>query len=323
MLRPSSWTLALLVSALATACADEVGSPDAGARLDAASPDAGAPDAATPDASDEGDASPQDAGQGDASTQDAGQGDAGSVIVAVLDRRCALDERIGLIEVEAAFGARRATAQLADRPAPWLGAPSLADDTCYLHRAHDAPCTCPDTQVCNFQGACVEPPVPAPSLALTVLGDGQTQELPGQDGLASGPLELGGDTFRLRLTTPGWTLESPTMTLPPALEALAGRLQGTSDAPDGLEITWTPVPGDTRVHTLTNINHHVRVPTFTDCEVAASTGRMAIAGEMLRPLAVSTGLEFQGASHARFAAAETPDGCVELRYLRFEFVPLF
>jgi hypothetical protein len=37
---------------------------------------------------------------------------------------------------------------------------------------------------------------------------------------------------------------------------------------------------------------------------------------MLLPLAVDTGLEWQGMEHARFAAAETPSGCVEIRYSR-------
>jgi len=43
---------------------------------------------------------------------------------------------------------------------------------------------------------------------------------------------------------------------------------------------------------------------------------------MLLPLAVSTGLEFQGIEHVRFAVAETPLGCVEFRFTIFQHVDL-
>lgn len=36
--------------------------------------------------------------------------------------------------------------------------------------------------------------------------------------------------------------------------------------------------------------------------------------EMVDPLAVETGLEFQGLEHAFVAAATTPQGCVEFRF---------
>jgi hypothetical protein len=49
--------------------------------------------------------------------------------------------------------------------------------------------------------------------------------------------------------------------------------------------------------------------------VPASAGALHVDGSMLLPLAVATGLEFQGMDHVRFAAAETPAGCVEIRMM--------
>jgi hypothetical protein len=91
-------------------------------------------------------------------------------------------------------------------------------------------------------------------------------------------------------------------------------LDGGSDSPDGLAISWTPAPTGALVFTLIPINHHAGGPTYTECAVDAAVGSMHVPGEMLKPLAVSTGLEFQGVDHVRFAAAQTPDGCVEFRF---------
>ena len=44
-----------------------------------------------------------------------------------------------------------------------------------------------------------------------------------------------------------------------------------------------------------------------------SAGSFRADADMVDPLAVSTGLEFQGVSHFAFAAAETAGGCVEFR----------
>ena len=50
---------------------------------------------------------------------------------------------------------------------------------------------------------------------------------------------------------------------------------------------------------------------------------MHVDGDMLTPLAVVTGLEFQGLEHQRVAAAETPLGCVEFRFTTKQYVGLF
>ena len=63
--------------------------------------------------------------------------------------------------------------------------------------------------------------------------------------------------------------------------------------------------------------------TFTECAVNASSGSLHVDEAMLTPLAVVTGLEFSAVYHTRFAAAQTPLGCVELRYSVLHVVEAF
>jgi len=76
------------------------------------------------------------------------------------------------------------------------------------------------------------------------------------------------------------------------------------------------------VYTLIPINHHAGGPTFTRCVVDAAQGSFLVGEAMLKPLAVGTGLEFQSIAHVRFAAAETPKGCVEFRFFVNHWIDL-
>ena len=100
--------------------------------------------------------------------------------------------------------------------------------------------------------------------------------------------------------------------------AVAGGL----DSPTALDLTWTPPADAGTVLTRIPINHHAGGPTFTDCAANASAGTLHVAGAMLTPLAVSTGLEFQGIAHAQSAAVETPQGCIEVRFQTSQYVDL-
>jgi hypothetical protein len=90
-------------------------------------------------------------------------------------------------------------------------------------------------------------------------------------------------------------------------------LDGTYELPESIDLSWSG-PDDGFAYTLIPINHHAGGPTFTECRLPASAHALHVDGEMLQPLAVGTGLEFQGLEHVRTAAAHTPLGCVELRY---------
>lgn len=314
-----------LALSLATACgsndtADAGSSDDAGIARDTgptsdATIDAGA-------ASDGGHAS--DAGP----PHDGGPApDAGSegVITAVLDTRCDYQRRIGTLDIQDAWGTRQTSLVLFDAPTPWFGPPALTDAACVFHQASRAPCECRDMdEVCNFAGACVATPRPLVGLTLTVTGSGESQSFTGSgDGDLWGTLSVPGDSFGARLQAPGaFTVEVPASEIPPALVNAAGRLEGSLDVPTGANITWTPSASGALVHTLIRINHHVPEPTFTECQVPASAGQMRIEEAMLTPLAVVTGLEFQGISHVRFAAAETPLGCLEVRFERHQYISL-
>jgi hypothetical protein len=100
-------------------------------------------------------------------------------------------------------------------------------------------------------------------------------------------------------------------------------LHGTYDAPEAVHIEWDPVAGESAVYTNIPINHHVADGSFTECVVAASAGTMHVGQSMLVPLAVSTGLEFQGLMHVKYAALELPAGCLEFRYGVRYYLSLF
>jgi hypothetical protein len=91
-------------------------------------------------------------------------------------------------------------------------------------------------------------------------------------------------------------------------------VSGESNEPTALDLTWTPPADAGRVFTHIPINHHAAGPTYTEREVDASAGALHVDGAMLAPLAVVTGLEFQGVEHRRYAAANTPAGCVEVLF---------
>ncbi len=84
--------------------------------------------------------------------------------------------------------------------------------------------------------------------------------------------------------------------------------------PGALDATWQP-PGDAAfVRTRIPINHHAGGPTFTECAAPTSAGTFHADADMINPLSVQTGLEFQGLDHVFIAAARPPQGCVEFRF---------
>ena len=103
-------------------------------------------------------------------------------------------------------------------------------------------------------------------------------------------------------------------TMPAALENVSGSVTGPKGAPSALDVQWDAVASDADVYTNIAINHHAAQGTFTECQVATSAGALHIDGDMMVPLSVSTGLEFRGIEHVRFAAAKTDDVCIEFRF---------
>lgn len=310
-----------LSAGLALACSSETNpAPDATVQLDAApASDAGVASDAEPipDAEPVSDAAPAPDAE---PAPDAGAGPA----LAVLDARCRYFERVGLITVmDWGGGQRYLDLQLYDRATPWWGPPTSSDAACEFHRAWQGACSCSGTQVCDHLGACVDAPSAMPSVTVVVTGAGGTQTFTGDGaGTTGGEITFADAEIALALVAGGLRVETPSMRIPADLVDLQGSLTGDYDDPQAVDLSWTAPAESAHVYSHTNINHHVSEPTFTTCVVPASAGSLHIDGAMLQPLAVSTGLEFQAIEHLRFAAAETPAGCVEIRFSRPQFVNL-
>jgi len=249
---------------------------------------------------------------------------AGGPIQAVLDQRCNYFERAGLLVVSdpGGDGMRYASLALYDRPLPWQGPPELTTTDCVFFRASPG-CACATMgEVCNTQGQCVPDAIFAPTVRVVASAPGGMRALMGDGQSLNGPIDLADSALALRIEALGWVVEVPPMALPAALSRPAGVLTGDESMPGRVDLSWDPSNSGASVYTHININHHRSDGTFTECVAPASQGMMHIEANMLTPLAVSTGLEFQGLEHIRFAKAETPNGCFEIRFSRQEFVSL-
>lgn len=253
-----------------------------------------------------------------------------AITVATPGARCDLADRIGVIELsgltdEPPFPYLVAT--LNDRPNPWYGQPALSTEVC-RHHAFKPTGICEDPcgvdETCSIDGTCAPLPVRVKDATLRLFAGDETQTFSPDPALGylEGAITLPGKSFGLELTWSGQTVTLAAAEAPAALPQLAGTLVGSYDAPEKVTITWTPVAEGTHAYTLIPINHHAAGPTFTECAAPASLGGFEVPEAMLTPLAVSTGLEFQGVEHVRFAAAETPIGCVEIRMLTRHYLSL-
>ncbi len=251
--------------------------------------------------------------------------DGGVVTAATIDARCADADRVGLVELRSDDGYVSAYASLFDRPSPWLGPPTLADASCgFFEGPDESACSCDLDFVCNFDGICVARPVGVVGLRL-VLRAGDDEEVlrePQGAGTVGGVVTLPGTAFAVEVRGAAQVITLAETAVPGPLAGVSGSLTGTYDAPEAIDIAWDAPADGATVFTHIPINHHVGSRTFTECTVDANVGALHVDEAMIAPLAVSTGLEFQGISHVRFAAAETPIGCVELRLFSAQYVDL-
>lgn len=239
--------------------------------------------------------------------------------VAVPGQRCSQGNRIGTVFVmRSAWGPGiDLSAAIFDRPEVLGNQAEMGDNTCTFYKqlpgAFCEP-ACSGETTCDPTGTCVPYPVPATDVVLTVKAGQQTQVVEPQAGGTWGTLTLEAEALSAEVTWGPYTITLEETPIAPVLENLQAKLEGGYDNPTSLQITWTPVNSGAQVFTHIPINHHAGGPTYTECAVDGSEGVMQIGGNMLQPLAVSTGLEFQGLDHLRFAAATLPQGCVEFRF---------
>jgi hypothetical protein len=237
-------------------------------------------------------------------------------IAATPGARCALAERIALIEISSEGAMPYLSGTVYERTNPWYGAPELMTSTCAFHRFNAGFCAggCAFDEQCGGDGKCVKAPRARRDSKLELRADAQTQTFVASDlGELYGAVTLAGNAFAATLTFGERKVTLIETQLAGPFTSLSGTLAGDYDQPDALDFQWT-APSSDHVYTLIPINHHAGGPTFTECTVPATARALHVDGDMLRPLAVGTGLEFQGLEHVRFAAAETPEGCVELRF---------
>lgn len=300
--RPRAGALALAL--LGPACAGgEKGADSEGSGED------GAADGASDGASDGG---------------DGGGGDGGGAqrVEAVLGARCPEARRVGRVTLMgwSAGSPLSVDGQVLEAVHPWSQPPALEGGGCAFHTFDAGACgPCPGGEVCGADGACVAPPRTRKDVSVEVLGDGGLERFSADPttGAVYGSLATVTARASLRLSWAGVEIVGPEMIVPDGgLVEPRVSFEGEADRPGAMTARWTPRGDGSQVGTLININHHAAGPTFTSCLVPEDAGGFEATAAMIDPLAVSTGLEFQGLDHTQVAAAELAGGdCVELRVM--------
>ena len=247
---------------------------------------------------------------------------------AIPGTRCTQENLVGTVTVGSYGGAEsiELSAQINDKPAIPRTTLSLSDAACgFWEAVPPGFCepACTGDTACDSTGTCVPLPVPVEDLALTLHAGEQTQTFePQYAGQLYGTVTLPGRTFWAYLTFEGLNVSLDETAVPEPLTELAGVWHGGYEGPEALDFAWAmpATPAGASVFTYIPINHHAMSATHTECVVDADALGFSVAQDMLTPLAVVTGLEFQGLEHVRFAAANTPRGCIEFRWRVWHFV---
>lgn len=229
---------------------------------------------------------------------------------------CSLDERVGELAIWTSEGVASLYGAVWDGPDPWIGPAELSNTGCAFHRFDPGACgACEVGEVCRFDGKCVAQRTALTDAELDVTVDGETQTIVanGVTGELFGTVGDGTAALALTLRFAGEEIALPPLGFGAAIPDLVVTGEGDSTTPLGLDATWTSRADDARVRTVIPVNHHAGGPTFTVCDVPAQAGSFHADAGMLQPLAVITGLEFQGLDVAQTAALHTAIGCVDVR----------
>lgn len=262
---------------------------------------------------------------GTAGSAEAGAGGApvGGPIRAKLGELCPVEATIGVVQL-AGFPEPYVQGTLYDTPDPWIGEAELTTSTCAYHEYTAGGCpACEAGEVCSLAGECVPERRTIKDATLLVSTGGDEREYladPQLGGIYS-QLDIGDAeaSFAMSLS---WgegdgavEIELPAMPVASGeVQDIAVTIEGDSSAPGALDATWQASNSGAFVRSRIPINHHAAGPTFTECVAPESAGSFHADADMIDPLAVVTGLEFQGVEHLYVAAAATPRGCVEFRF---------
>jgi hypothetical protein len=263
---------------------------------------------------------------GGAGTPEGGSDSAGSAGMppsgsyeAMIGQLCPIESTIGVVQLMG-FPTPYLQVTLYDRTDPWLGEAELSTPTCDFHH-YDA-VGCPDCEageVCSLEGACVAErrTIKDATLLVSSGADERNYAADPKFGGISSMLDIGDASSSFAMTLRWGEIEVWLDAMPVAsdmLENAVVEMEGDYEAPGAIDATWDPSNGGSFVRTRIPINHHAAGPTFTECAAPHSAGSFHADAEMVNPLAVSTGLEFQGLEHVFIAAATTPQGCIEFRF---------
>jgi hypothetical protein len=240
---------------------------------------------------------------------------------AMVGQWCPVESTLGFVEIKD-VPQRYVQVTLYDRIDPWIGQAELTTPSCEFHRYDATSCPeCPAGEVCSIAGACVPERRTVKDATLLVTSDGAQRQYSAdpQLGGISSMLDIGDATSSYAMTLSWGETEVQLDAMAVASAMLANAVVTTENgtngaAPGALDATWEPAAGGAFVRSRIPINHHAGGPTFTECRVPESAGSFHADADMIDPLAVETGLEFQGFEHLFIAAAETPAGCVEFRF---------
>lgn len=244
----------------------------------------------------------------------------------VLGEVCPTSERIALVEVAVESGGSAAnfSAQAWDVPHPWFGEPTLQNDHCAYHTFDTASCgSCGADELCGHDGSCHPVPRADADAILTIVGqDGSRTDYEAvEQGAIWGSLD-GLDPVGFELAWSNGDVVSLEPTALPAapLDGLLVTAEGDYDVPGAVTVSWTAPSDGAQVGTVIPINHHAGGPTTTTCLADGSVESFTADADMVNPLSVSTGLEFQGVFHGVVGSAQLAAGCVEVRYVRRQHV---
>jgi len=239
---------------------------------------------------------------------------------AVGGRFCPVESTIGVVELMG-FPSPYVQVSLFDQPDPWIGEAELSTATCEFHRYKPGSCggceageTCSSASVCQPERRTIK----NASLSVETVGSVRHYDADPQLGGIYSTLDIGDASSSYAMTL-SWDETVVVVAATPVagddLANLAIRTaSGNSDKPGALDATWDVSTSEAFVRSRIPINHHAGGPTFTECRAPVSAGAFHADAEMIDPLAVQTGLEFQGVEHEFVAAAVTPQGCVEFRF---------
>ena len=244
---------------------------------------------------------------------------------AVMGQVCPVESTIGIVQLSG-FPAPYVQVTLYDRIDPWIGEAELTTPTCGFHQYTPGVCAaCKAGEVCSLESECVPERRTVKDATLVVrTGADERQYLAdAQLGNIYSTVDIG-DAASSYAMTLSW---GDTEVLLDAMPVAAGDLanvavttEGDYAAPGALDASWDPSNQGAFVRSRIPINHHAGGPTFTECAAPESAGAFHADADMVNPLAVVTGLEFQGIEHVYVAAATTPQGCVEFRFGEQMFV---